>query len=119
MPRFKVTFHKCIQNSQDYGSNDQHMVSRVFFSLGVDQKQVGDYSADLKQAVGDDFETGAIEVGPPQGYQGPFDHAGFADAAAKYFRSLVGASASGIRIVGGASIKMRNNVFQKDAVFEF
>lgn len=27
----RITFHKLIQDSQDYGSDDEHMVSRAFF----------------------------------------------------------------------------------------
>ena len=33
MAKVKITFHKCIQDSQEYGSNDEHMVSRIFFSI--------------------------------------------------------------------------------------
>jgi len=33
MTRVRVTLKKCIQDSQDYGSNDEHMVSRVFLSI--------------------------------------------------------------------------------------
>ena len=31
----RVTFYKCIQDSQDYGSDDEHMVSRIFFFLEI------------------------------------------------------------------------------------
>jgi hypothetical protein len=118
MARFKVKFHRCIQDSQDYGSNDEHMVSRVFFSLDINGNREGDFSADLKQVVGSDFESGDIEVSAPHGYIGPFNHHGFADAATKYFRSLVGAKGSGIRIQGGSNIRMRNNEYLKDAEFD-
>ena len=39
MSKATVNFHRCIQDSQDYGSNDEHMVSRVFFDLEVGNKQ--------------------------------------------------------------------------------
>jgi hypothetical protein len=29
MAKVKITFQKCIQDSQEYGSNDEHMVSRI------------------------------------------------------------------------------------------
>jgi hypothetical protein len=119
MAEFKVTFHKCIQDSQDYGSDDEHMVSRVFFSLDIDGTRAGDFSADLKQVVGGDFETGDIEVSPPYGFDGPFNHHGFGEAATKYFRSLVGSKGSVIRIVGGGNIRMRNNTYVKDVEFNF
>lgn len=106
----KITFYKCIQDSQDYGSDDEHMVSRVFFIFGFADKKF-DLHADIKQAVGSNYETGPIEVGRPEGYESPFNYEAFRDAAEKYYRQLVGSTATGIRIQGGANIRMRNNTF--------
>ncbi|MHB1362091.1 MAG: hypothetical protein ACYCW5_05800 [Thermoleophilia bacterium] len=46
----KVTIHleKLIQDSQEYGSDDEHMVSRVFFSLEAGGALHGDLYADVK-----------------------------------------------------------------------
>jgi hypothetical protein len=46
MPEVVVRFTKCQQNSQEAGSDDEHMVSRLFFSIEVDGKQIGAYHAD-------------------------------------------------------------------------
>jgi len=119
MATFRITFHQLIQDSQDYGNDDEHMISRVFFSLEVDGKGAGDFTADLKQVVGSNIETGEIEVGAPSGYDGPFNHQGFSEAARKYFRSLIGSQGSGIHIAGGTNIRMRNNRFVRDAQFTF
>ena len=120
MAAFKVTFHKLIQDSQDYGSDDEHMVSRVFFSLDVDGKKVGDFFADLKQVVGGSADGGDIEVGPPHGYDGSFNHQGFADAARRYFQINVGSQASGIRLGPGVrGLRMRNNTVVRDAECNF
>jgi len=115
----KITFHKCIQDSQDYGSDDEHMVSRVFFTLEIGDKKL-DLHADIKQAVGSSYETGPIEVSPPKGYKGSFNYEAFRDATEKYYRSLVGSSGRGISIQGGTNIRMRNNTFiqEKAVVFE-
>jgi hypothetical protein len=106
-----VTFTRCVQDSQDYGSDDEHMVSRVFFDLDVGGKSHLGLCADLKQVVGSNYETGAIEVGRPEGYRGPFNYLAFRDAAERYFRSLVGSGGSGIRMQGASNIRMRNNTF--------
>lgn len=106
----KITFHKCIQDSQEYGSNDEHMGSRLFFTFELGNKKF-DLHADIKQAVGSSYETGTIEVGLPEGYKGPFNYEAFRDAAEKYYRSLVGSSAKGINIQGSTNIRMRNNTF--------
>jgi hypothetical protein len=119
MPKFSGTFHRLIQDSQDYGSDDEHMISRVFFSLAKDGQAIGELSADLKQVVGSDAENGEIEVSSPHGYDGEFNHVGFAAAAIDYFRSLVGPNASGIRIVGARNIRMRNNRLGREQHFNF
>jgi hypothetical protein len=36
----KVTFRKLIQDSQEYGSNDEHLVSRVFFDLEIGENGI-------------------------------------------------------------------------------
>jgi len=120
MSKAKITFYKCLQNAQELGSDDEYMVSRVFFSLEINRKRFEDLYADLKQTVGADYETGPIEVGASQGYDGPFNHEAFRDCAEKYYRSCVGSEATGIRIGKGAKgIRMFNNVFRKEMVCEF
>jgi len=115
----KVTFIRCIQDSQEYGSDDEHMVSRVFFDLEVSGTTHRGLFANLKQVVGSNYETGAIEVGPPVGYSGSFNHIAFRDAAERYFRGLVGSKASAIRVQGGGDIRMRNNTFDMIRVESF
>jgi hypothetical protein len=117
----KVTFNECIQDSQDYGSDDEHMVSRVFFTLEVDGRRVEGLYVNIKQVVGDDFETGPIEVGPARGahYRGPFNHASFRDEVEKYYRSLVGASGRHILIQGASHVRMRNIRHRRAKTVEF
>jgi len=39
MSKAKIIFYKCVQDSQDYGSDDEHMVSRVFFNLEIGEER--------------------------------------------------------------------------------
>lgn len=122
MPKARVTFHKCVQDSQDYGSDDEHMISRIFFSLEVGGKRYDGLYLDVKQTVGSSYETGSLEVSPPRGtaYSGPFNHDALRAAAERYYRSLVGSTGSGIHISGGAqNIRMRNNLFVKEGIVDF
>ena len=119
MSKAKVTFHRCIQDSQEYGSGDEFMVSRVFFTLEIGEEKYEGLYSDLKQTVGDDYETGRIEVSSPQGYDGEFNYWAFRDCAEKYYRSLVGSGARGIRVGKGSSIRMYNNAFNMEMVCEF
>lgn len=117
MAALKITFYKCVQDSQDYGSDDDHMVSRVFFTFEIDDKKY-DLYADIRQTIGSNIEEYPIEVIRPDGYQGPFPYQCFRDAAEKYYRSLVGSSGRDINIQGGSNIRMRNNIFEQIMVVE-
>jgi len=120
MTKAHVTFRRLVQDSQDYGSNDEHMVSRAFFDLNIDSKDYQNLSVDIKQQVGSNFETSPLEISKPIGYDGPFNHQAFRDAVENYYRSLVGSTGSGIHIAGGASnIRMRNNTFVQEMRVEF
>ena len=120
MAKITVRFHRCVHDAQEYGSDDQHMVSRVFFTLQVDRIRQGDFYADVKQLVGSDLETGPLEVSPPVGYEGSFNHEEFSRATEAYFRGLVGSSGSGIRIQGGSRVRMHENVseLEREVTFE-
>ena len=129
MATVRVNFDKCIQDSQEYGSTDEMMVSRVFFSVEVktETAQVekhGDLHANLKQAVGVSFKGGPIEVDYPcdrlgNRYAGPLDYQRFRDAAEEYYKSLVGSAGTGIRMHGSSNVRMRNNLFGKHYSVEF
>jgi hypothetical protein len=115
-----ITFKRLVQDSQDFGSDDEHMVSRAFFDMKIEDRSYQDLSVDIKQPVGSNFETSPLEISKPNGYNGLFNHQAFREAVEKYYKGLVGASGSGIRISGGASnIRMRNNTFVRDAHVEF
>jgi hypothetical protein len=111
---------KFVQDSQEYGSNNEEMVSRVFFDLLVDGEPKGSFHADVKLVVGGSYETDSLEVGRPAGYRGPFDHGRFAELVTKYIRQLVGSAGRGIRLGPGAqNIRMTNNTFVAPASFTF
>ena len=121
MPTATLYFHKCIQDSQDYGSDDTHMVSRVFVTLEAGGKRFPNLIVDIKQTVGAEFETEPLEVGPPKGYDGAYDYAAFRILVENYYRSLVGSQGHGIRIEGKSVGRMRNNTFiqAQEVTFEY
>lgn len=118
MQKITLTFHKLIQDSQDFGSDDSHMISRAFFTIESANGRTGELFTEIKQTVGSDFETAPLEVRKPQGYDGPFNFSAFQNAAETYYRRNVGSSASGIRIAGNATVRMRNNTFINSQTFE-
>lgn len=126
MAKVRVVFHECIQDSQEYGSDDENMVSRVFFSIEVNGKQWSDkvYQADLKQMVGGEFAKNPIEVSLPydssgEFYSGPMNCELFRTGAESYFRNLVGSEGFGIYIEGGSHLRMQHNRFVKEGSVKF
>jgi hypothetical protein len=126
MARVTGQFFHLHQDSQEYGSDDQHMVSRVFFSMAVDGRPVLDADkgprklyADVKLPVGGDYLASVLEVGRPAGYRGPWNHEAFAAAATTYVHTCVGPGARGISFAGAATVRMRDNHFAMLVPFEF
>ena len=117
----KATFRKLIQDSQEYGSDNDHMISRGIFDLEIDGKQYRDLYVDIKETVGGDSKSGPIEVGPPYGYTGPLNYNAFRKAAEEYYRGLIGSRGSSIRMNGngGSKTRMRDNTFNEKQIFEF
>jgi hypothetical protein len=116
MKTLELTFSKCIQDSQEYGSNNEHMVSRVYFSIDGQE-----FECNIRQPYGEDFsfETTPIEVETPEQLRKRVNYGEFRDAVESYFRGLVGSSASGIRISGkSTNIRMRNNTFVVQKTYE-
>ena len=58
-----MTFQRCVQDSQEFGSDDEHMVSRVFFGLEIGGNAYHDLHVDIKQTVGSEFEGGPPDPG--------------------------------------------------------
>lgn len=116
MAKAKIIFLKLIQDSQDYGSDDQYMVSRAFFTVESEGNVSEEAYVDIKQTIDSDFETTSLEVSKPVGYSGPYNYEAFREAAEGYYRSLVGSQGSGIHIAGGSNIRMQNNTFIQQAV---
>ncbi len=114
----KVHFTSCVQDSRDYGSDDEYIVSRVFFSIECEGLQYTGLQADIKQAVDDDIETDSLEVTLPQGYDGPISDEGFRRAAGAYYRMLLGRGGTGIQS-GISNTRMRDNTFLMPCSFEF
>lgn len=120
MKKAKITFFKCVQDSQEFGSNDEHMISRIFFNAEYNGTVNTNLYAQIKQAVGSSFNEEQIEVSFPEGITGPFNFVAFSEAAKEYFLRLVGSGGSGINIGGGCSnIRMMNNTFQMPFEVEF
>lgn len=115
MAQVSITVYRCIQDSQEFGSDAQHMISRMFLRISVDDAPPIEANVDIKQIVGGDFETDPLEVGGPRDYRGPMDHAVFSAELESLYRSLVGRTGA-IRITSG---RMYNNILNINHSFAF
>ena len=118
MATMTVNFTSCVQDSEDYGSDDQVIVSRVFFSIECEGLLYTGLHADIKQAVDSHFETDPLEVTLPHGYDGPISYEAFRRAVSQYFRALVACDGFGQQ-KGVGNIRMRDNTFLMPRSFEF
>ena len=108
----QIDFYKCIQDSQDFGSNNEHCISRIFFKITIGEK-VEEFFANVNQPYGSNFsyEYDPVEISNPFNQEIPFNYHEFRDEAEKYYRMCVCANANGIQIVASSNIRMRNNTF--------
>lgn len=115
----KVTFKQINQNIQEYKTDDEHMWSMISFDLEINGQKYTYLSVLVKQTIGSDFDTAPLEVGPPQGYGGAFNHDAFRVEVEKYYRGLIGTEGTGIHMEDGSNIMMYNNIFVQEKVVEF
>lgn len=66
MATIGVVFNMIVQESQQIGGADEHMVATLHYAPTCDREYVGDFSARVKQTQGSDLESGSIEVEPPR-----------------------------------------------------
>ena len=120
MKKAKVVFFKCIQDSQEFGSDDAYMVSRLFFSLDYDGIEKSYFFAHIKQAVGSSCNDNQIEVSFPEGMTGPFNFDAFSEAAKAYYLRLIRPRGCFIKVGdSGSSIRTMNNTFNMSYEVEF
>jgi hypothetical protein len=108
----RVHFTRFNQKTQTIGG-DEHMLGEVVFDIEVDGQVHRDMRASVKQVVGTAYNDKVIEVSPPFGYKGPWNHAAFQPFAAGY--------ATRITVASGAktSFKMAENTFYSPLTVEF
>lgn len=102
-----VRFNALHQISQNIGSNDDHMISRIHFDLNIDGQVFSGLYADIKQPVGSNYAETSLEVSKPVGYDGPFNFEAFSQGAEDYYRKQQN---SMFGFEGGSNIHMSNNI---------
>jgi hypothetical protein len=111
MHMVSVRFFQCHQGRQAYGTDDEFMTAWLSLQIAVDRQLRGTFRSHVKQTVGGRYNTDPIEVGWPEGYEGPFDYDAFRGFAAQYYRGLVGQQHAAISLGNARNVMMENNSF--------
>ena len=107
-----LIFLRVLQNSQELGTDDEHLVSRVYFSLKTPDGKILDLYSDVKLSPGADFTQDPLEASYPAELRGLLSYETFRQLVEQYYRDNIGATGRGIRIGPGAKgIVMMNNLF--------
>jgi hypothetical protein len=109
-----LTFQKLIQEVQDVSSTDpkqNHVVSKAFFRLDVNDQHYADMSVIVRQPFGTDYAKEPIEVEKPFGsYAGNWNQDAFRKIVEDYYRSAIGSQGRAMRIgPGSENVRMRGN----------
>ena len=86
-----LTFRRCIVNSPEYGGDEKHLGSRVYFDLDVEGQEHPNLYADIRQPIGFGSEAEFVEVTEPYGYAGPLNVPVFQGLVEFYYRHVIGA----------------------------
>ena len=104
-----VTFKRCVQNAENTGGDEEHIVSHIYFDLELDQQKHTDVCLEIKQPIQGDAP---IEVSKPHGYTGAGEFSELREAAAAYYKKLVGTQPA-------KEIPAQNNLIVQEETVEF
>lgn len=90
MPVATIAFRRCVVNSAAYGSDEDHVGSRVFFDLLVEDSGHVNLYVDVRQLAREGTEHEPLLVSKPEGYEGPFNYQVFQCLVEFYYRQAVG-----------------------------
>jgi len=110
MKTAKIIFHQLNQDSQEYGSNNEFMISRAFFIIKTNEKIYDNLYADIKQPVGSKFDDCKLEVYFKIKLAINLDYEIFRDTIENYYRYCLGSQGKGISFGPGTHIRMQDNL---------
>ena len=118
MPTATVAFRRCIINSPDYGSDEDHVGSRIFFDLAMDDVGFANVYVDVRQCLDEAAEDQPLLVSPLQGYDGPFNALVFQGLVQFYYRHAVGVKWSMLGMKG-ISMRLEGWMVEQEMLVEF
>ena len=113
-----VAFRRCIFNSPEFGSDDDHVGSRVFFDLSVGEEAYANLYVDLRQLVREGAEQEPLLITHPANYSGPFNFPVFQGLVEFYYRHAVGGK-WGMFGLPGVGMRLENWAVEQEMLVQF
>ena len=113
-----VAFRRCIFNSPEFGSDDDHVGSRVFFDLSVGEEAYANLYVDLRQLVREGAEQDPLLITHPANYSGPFNFPVFQGLVEFYYRHAVGGK-WGMFGMRGIGMRLENWTVEQEMLAQF
>ena len=114
----KLIFERVLQNSQELGTDNEHLVSRIFYYLVIPDGEIKGIYSDVKLSPGAEFSSDPLEVTMPKALEGIVGYNVLRREVEKYYRDNVGATGRNIRISPGATgiVMMDNTLVMRKEV---
>ncbi len=104
MPAAIIAFRRCVVNSTAFGSDDEHVGSRIFFDLLVEDAGHVNLHVDVRQLAREGTGNEPLLVSRLEGYEGPFNFQVFQSLVEFYYRQAVGSKWA---MFGNKGLRMR------------
>ena len=114
-----VAFRKCVINSQEYGGDDKHLASRVFFDLDIEGEGYANLYVDVRQSKTTDLKEESLEISGPYGYDGPFNCEVFQASLEFYYRQVIGEKGAGWDVLIGGPLQFEGWTIEQEMLVQF
>ena len=104
-----IQFQSFEPHPETLNAAENTMVARIFFSLQLPDRQIGNLFVDATITGGKSKGETTIEVGTPQGLPGIIPQGLFEDAVESYFRRILDSATLGIRVERPEGVVARPN----------
>jgi hypothetical protein len=116
MSKTKVIFHSIVEYSHDATREYHYKLSRVYYSLDIDGRQIDGLFSDVRQKTGNGSET--LEVAPPPAYRGELDREALCRAVREYLKNIARLEKEKVEIPSYSTIPASSETIKHEMVVD-
>ena len=113
-----VAFRKCVINSPEVDGDENHLASRIYFDLDIDEEGHANAYVDVRQSLVPGLEDEPLEISAIHGYEGPLNFEVFRGSVELYFRQATGGKGS-IFSTGGKFLPLTDWTIEQEMLIQF